>query len=53
MWSAMPLRDPQLKDIEALEFAFEGVKVFANVNAGRQNLFDVNALVFYVKTQIN
>ena len=53
MWSAMSLRDPQLKDIQALEFAFGGIKVIVDVNAERQNLLDVNALEFYVKTQIN
>ena len=53
MWSAKSLRDPQLKDIQAFEFTFEGIKVIADVNAGRQNLLDVNALAFYVKTQIN
>lgn len=36
MWSAKSLRDPQLKDIQAFEFTFEGIKVIADVNAGRQ-----------------
>lgn len=30
MWSAKSLRDPQLKDIQAFEFTFEGIKVIAD-----------------------